>query len=66
MVRICLRAADHTKRATLNGTLVLQTLFQETDTIMTTQDTLEGFNTKLPIFGRGALQPIFPLSFHSC
>jgi hypothetical protein len=34
MLRIFPKATDHTKKATLNGTLVRQTLSRETETIM--------------------------------
>jgi len=53
MVRIFPKAADHTKKAALNETLVLQTLFQgKRKAIKTTQDIVERFNTKHPSFGR--------------
>jgi hypothetical protein len=65
VARIFLKAADHTKKATFNGTLVLQTLSGEMETKMTTHDPIEGFNTNHPFFGRNPPQPVFIFPSHS-
>jgi hypothetical protein len=53
MLRIFLRAADHPKKGHFQWNLrPPNTLPKETKTIMTTHDTVEGFNTKRSSFGR--------------
>jgi hypothetical protein len=67
IVRIFPRAADHTKKSHHQWNLSPQnTLPRETETIMTTYDIVEGFNTKQPSFGRDPPHLVFlplPVSF---